>query len=290
MRGRGHAERGQTLPLWVLTTLLAMTLILFVFNYANTVRYAIRAQNAADSAAAAALGNDAAALNTTQTLLAAFDIQELRVRDVVGAVPQLLTGGDPDCSSAAALLTSACAGDLTRAAGDLSTQIGNLSKAATVLNSFSGQLTDRIANPSAAVKALLAPNGANGCTVAILTDCDFKYTTTVTYGANGLPTVDEYACKKIPNLGAGFLHLPVANQTFYAIGHTTATLSPLGIPYSAQSLGSGLQTTRTLFPSVSATNLVGNIANVNVASNYYVPAAAPPVAGQTPPLLATICP
>ena len=95
-----HGERGQTIPFWAFSIIMSVSLVFFVYNYSNAVRYQIHAQNAADSAATAALAGDAARLNSVQTLLMALNVQEFKTRNVIAAVPGLLTGGDSDCSGA----------------------------------------------------------------------------------------------------------------------------------------------------------------------------------------------
>jgi hypothetical protein len=287
MSRRYEAERGQTLPVWVFSVLMALTLMFSVYNYAITVREQIHAQNAADSAAAAAIGNDAAALNSVNTLLSAFDIQDLKVRNIVGAVPQLLLGGDHNCSTLITdtVSTSPCATDLSSAVTNLTSAVTNLTGIVSTLNNFQGNLTDRLTNVPTLVNSLLAPNGSGGCSVNVLTDCDYKYTTKITYGSNGMPTVDEYACKKVPNVAAAFLHI---NSTYYSIGHTTITLAPIKQVLNPATMGAAVQQTSSLFPSISGTSIIGSIAGLSVSSGTYVPVATTPPT--TPQTIAQVCP
>ncbi|MDB5026331.1 MAG: hypothetical protein JWO66_20, partial [Candidatus Eremiobacteraeota bacterium] len=62
-----EAQRGQTLPFWTLAIAATLSLLFFMTNYANTVRWQIRAQNAADSAASAGIGTDANMYNEKTT-------------------------------------------------------------------------------------------------------------------------------------------------------------------------------------------------------------------------------
>jgi hypothetical protein len=271
-------ERGQTMPFWIMALLVSLTLAFFVSNYANTVKYQIHAQNAADSAAAAALGNDAAALNSEQTLLAAFDIQEARVQNITAALPFVL--GTSPCG-ATNLLTQTCTKALEGAATDLTAANKSLANVATTLNNFQGQflngtLTDTLANPNTTVNAFFAPNGSGGCSINILTDCDFKYSTYPTYNSNGIITIDEYACKKVTNVAASFLHLPLANSTFYAIGHTTATLAPVSALYNPSTLGTALTSASTLFPSIAGSQVIGDLSGLNINSAFFETVGAPP--------------
>jgi hypothetical protein len=264
---------------------MTMSLVFFVYNYANTIRYQIRAQNAADSAATAAVAGDAARLNSVQTLLMALNVQEFKVRTIVAAVPQLLTGGDANCSGAG-LLNVACTNDLLAAVGNAQTEVSNLASVATELNQFQGQLTgNNIANMPATVSSLFA----NNC-VALSTDCGFKYTTLVSL-VNGLPVVDEYACEKVPTLEATFF-LPGAPQFYRAVGHTTYALAPLSQNISAADSMGGLANTiltqnMSLFPSVSASALGGTFAGLNLDTGYY--STVPVKSSQAPRSSSSLC-
>jgi hypothetical protein len=285
---RGRYERGQTLPFWVMSVIVSLALTFFIANYANTVRYQIRAQNAADSAAAAALGQDAAALNSTQTLLGALDIQELNVQDATAALPYLL--GTAPCG-ASNLLSPTCTSALYKAANDLATANNSLQSVISTLSNFEsgtgGVLTGTLKNPNSTISTLFAPNGGGGCSVAILTDCDFKYTTIMTLNSTtGMPTVDEYACKLVTNAAGSFLHLP--SNTFYAIGHTTSTLGPLASAYSPTTLGPAFATTGALFPDVTGSNLLTNLSALNINTAFYAAVSTPPTGA--PQALTTVCP
>jgi hypothetical protein len=284
----GRYERGQTLPFWVMSVIVALALTFFIANYANTVRYQIKAQNAADSAAAAALGQDAAALNSVQTLLGAVDIQELKVQDATAALPYVL--GTTPCG-ASNLLTTTCTSALQGAATDIATANQNLQSVLTTISNFEagtgGSLTGTLSNPQSTISTLFAPNGSNGCSVAILTDCDFKYTTVMSYNSStGFPTVDEYACKVVTNSAASFLHLP--SKTFYAIGHTTSTLGPLSSAYSTSTLGPAFAATGAVYPDVSGSNILTNLSALNINTAFYAAVAAPPPSA--PQALTTVCP
>ena len=58
-----RAQRGQTLPFWVIGVLITLSLAFFLANYVNMVAWQIRAQNAADSAASGALSVQTNVLN-----------------------------------------------------------------------------------------------------------------------------------------------------------------------------------------------------------------------------------
>jgi hypothetical protein len=258
---------------------MMMTLLLCVINYANTVRYQIRAQNAADSAAVAALASDAASLNSVQTLLLALNIQEFNVRDVIGAVPQLLTGGDTNCGGSQGVLSSACVTDLASGVNDVQNQITNLGKVVSTVNSFQGQLTGHnLANPTGTVQSFFTGN----C-VALSTDCNFRYTTTIRL-VNGLPVVDEYACEKVNTMAS--LFLPQSQSVFYAVGHTASTIAPLQQTLDPANNFGGLTNSvltgnTKLFPSISASTLLGNFGGTTIKSGYYAPSTIPSTATQS---------
>lgn len=261
-----HRERGQTIPFWVFAISMTLSLLFFVYNYANTVRYQIRAQNAADSAATAALAGDAARLNSVQTLLMALNVQEFTVRNVIAAVPQLLTGGDSNCSGAG-MLNASCTNDLLAAVNNVQAEVGNLTSVANALSQFNGQLTgNNLSNIPGTVSSLFA----NNC-VALSTDCAFKYTTSVSL-VNGLPVVSEYACEKVPTLASAFL--PNAPQLYDAVGHTSYTLAPLSQNISATDQMGGLTNTiltqnLSLFPNISGNAIAGTFAGLNLDTGYY---------------------
>jgi hypothetical protein len=77
---RHSAERGQVLPLWIAGSIAALALAFLTLNYANSVRYQIRAQNAADSAASAVVAIQSDQWNEMTALLYADDVEEFRFR------------------------------------------------------------------------------------------------------------------------------------------------------------------------------------------------------------------
>ncbi len=73
-------QRGQVLPLWAMGTITTLVLTFLALNYANAVRYQIRAQNAADSAAQAVVAIQAERWNLMTEMLYASNIEEYRMR------------------------------------------------------------------------------------------------------------------------------------------------------------------------------------------------------------------
>jgi hypothetical protein len=83
---RLHGSRGQTMPFWTLAIVLALGLALFVMNYTNTVRWHIRAQNAADAAALTTIAADANLTNQQTTIQYTLAIDEYRLRAQINAM------------------------------------------------------------------------------------------------------------------------------------------------------------------------------------------------------------
>ncbi len=81
--GSRHAERGQVLPMWIAGVISALALAFLTANYANSVRYQIRAQNAADAAASAVVAIQADQWNLMTTLLYAQNVEEFRIRRIL---------------------------------------------------------------------------------------------------------------------------------------------------------------------------------------------------------------
>src|SRR5690242_18037437 len=75
-----NRERGQTMPFWLLATVMAVTMLLFAGNYETMIAWQIHAQNAADSATAIALSPTVNVLNEESTILYASAISEYRLR------------------------------------------------------------------------------------------------------------------------------------------------------------------------------------------------------------------
>jgi hypothetical protein len=78
-----HAERGQVLPMWIAGVISAFALAFLTANYANSVRFQIRAQNAADSAASAVVAIQADQWNLITSLLYAQNVEEFRSRKLL---------------------------------------------------------------------------------------------------------------------------------------------------------------------------------------------------------------
>jgi hypothetical protein len=209
MRVTRHAQRGQTLPLWTLSIAAILALLFFLTNYSNTVRWQIRAQNAADSAAAAGIATDANMYNESSTLQFAAAVEETRMRYLLQAIVNTIDHPS-GCGT-----TSACDADYTKlvtayaaAATKYNQVIVSLRKALP--------LTGGLKNGAAQAVALASTN----CAVL---DCAFTYTAAINGTAE---TVDVVACKKVPFLSPQLLG-QATGSSFTALGRSVATLGTI---------------------------------------------------------------
>ncbi|MDQ2908825.1 MAG: Tad domain-containing protein [Candidatus Eremiobacteraeota bacterium] len=79
-------QRGQVLPMWAMGTIATLVLTFLALNYANAVRFQVRAQNAADSAAQAVVAIQAERWNLMTETLYASNVEEYRMRRMLDAM------------------------------------------------------------------------------------------------------------------------------------------------------------------------------------------------------------
>jgi len=89
---RLHAERGQILPLWIIALLSTLTFTYLIINYGNTLRWQMRAQNAADAAAQAVMAIQTEHFNEITALLYASNVEEYRARLLLDGMLNALDG------------------------------------------------------------------------------------------------------------------------------------------------------------------------------------------------------
>jgi Flp pilus assembly protein TadG len=87
-----HAQRGQVLPIWAVGIAAMLMLAMMVIRYADIVKWQIRAQNAADSAANAVLALQTEQLNEMTSTLYAASVEEYRIRFQLYALGNLAFG------------------------------------------------------------------------------------------------------------------------------------------------------------------------------------------------------
>lgn len=208
VRVRREGERGQTMPFWVLAIIAMLALLFFVSNYAATVRWTIRAQNAADSAASAGVSTDANMFNQASTLEFAAAVDETRMRYLLQAIDN--TVNDPahcgsSCDAYYAALVSA-----------YQTASSNYSQITQAMQKGDNLTEGGLKNGADKAVGLASSN----CAVF---DCAFTYTSHID-GTN--ETVDVVACKRVAYTVPTLLGLS-SNASFTAVGRSAATLSPV---------------------------------------------------------------
>ena len=94
-----HRARGQVLPIWTMGIAVALVLAFAALQYGQVLRWQIRAQNAADAAAAGALSVQASAWNQQMSLLYAAGVEEYRIKQLLAAM-MLSSNNDASCQGA----------------------------------------------------------------------------------------------------------------------------------------------------------------------------------------------
>ncbi len=89
---RRHASRGQVLPLWIAAILTTLVLAFLAINYGNTLRWQMRAQNAADAAAQAVMAIQTQHFNELTAALYASNVEEFRIRLLLDGMLNALNG------------------------------------------------------------------------------------------------------------------------------------------------------------------------------------------------------
>ena len=164
---RRDGERGQLLPVWALGAITVMALALFVVNYANIVRWQIRAQNAADAAASAAVSPVANGWNEIELELYASTIEELRIRYLNQAILNTLQGvgckqtGSPNCST-----------DYTALVNQFNNAVNSYDNSTNFLSNLGAMINDRFEDPSSGAFETMIGGVAAGSGMADDTTCD----------------------------------------------------------------------------------------------------------------------
>ena len=90
-------SRGQTLPIWSLGIAAALVLAFAAMQYGEVLRWQVRAQNAADAAASAALSAQTQTWNQQLSLVYAAAVEEWRIRHLLSAL-QAAAYNDGGCA------------------------------------------------------------------------------------------------------------------------------------------------------------------------------------------------
>lgn len=214
-------QRGQTLPVWGLGVAAILTLFFFLGNYTNVFAWHVRAQNAAESAAATALSVQANVFNEESTILYATAVDENRIRYLNQAILNTINGIG-GCNPAPG---GSCDADYKTLVAEYNTAVNALSGDMQVLqeaNNFTegGQQADQ--------KKAVASIGSDCAHF----DCDFSYNvldvSSVGGGkkSGGITQTDIAVCHNVPYFAGKLLNLP-ANAQFTAIGRAAANVQPI---------------------------------------------------------------
>ncbi len=91
-----HRQRGQVLPVWAMGIVAMLIVTMAVVRYSDMVRWQIRAQNAADAAAAAIVALQTQQFNEMSMVLYASAVEEYRIRQILYAL-ELTAYNDGGC-------------------------------------------------------------------------------------------------------------------------------------------------------------------------------------------------
>ncbi|TAM72639.1 hypothetical protein EPN44_15195 [bacterium] len=210
----GRARRGQTFPFWVISTVLGLTLVFFVANYTNTMRWELRAQNAADTAASAAISTDANMNNELSTLMYASAIEEVRLRYLNQAILNTINGVG-GCDPAPG---QSCDQDYQSLVSAYNTASSNYATLVQLMRQADNFTQGGQKNGPWKAMGLIGSD----CSIF---DCAFTVTPLdVSAGPGSAETVDVVACKNVPTLVPQLLGLG-AGSSFQALGRSAETLT-----------------------------------------------------------------
>jgi Flp pilus assembly protein TadG len=264
------ATRGQTIPLYVVGVIVSLVLSLFLMNYSNTIRWHERAQNAADSAALAALAGEAGLMN--QQTIAAYNaaLDEYRLQAVVYGMINAANGVGPSSQqSTPSNPTLTC--DPSSAADDTGIDCDNAYdqkpfyydqallqyvRAVQALQALQNPAVPTNATPIPAASgaptpppAPSSPPGSSaGAAFSLVQsekycwdksvqqpgvfDCGFYYNADISHtGPGSSEIVDVVACRNVTAKYAG-LFAGMLPTSFNAVGRSAATLSPVQETFS----------------------------------------------------------
>lgn len=225
---RFEAQRGQTLPFWVIGILVVLSMMFFLANYANAVAWQVRAQNSADGAASSVLSVQANVYNEYSTILYATAVDEYRIRVLNQAILNTVYGVG-GCGSSCSSDYNTLANEYDNAVYSFTSDIHLLDQANNMTQA--GQSTDQ-------AKALSLVTGSSWCSVANDYACSFGFTVLDAsstapnnngnnggYIAGGDNETDLVACKNVSYFGAGLLGLG-STATYQVLGRAAAAVVP----------------------------------------------------------------
>jgi hypothetical protein len=242
---RYHYQRGQTLPVWAFGTLTVLLLLAFSLSYGNMLRWQLRAQNAADSAARGLLSIQATQWNEMESTLQASAVEEYRIRAILQAM-LLTVHGNGGCMPVG-LGPASCDQIYASERAQYLNSVARYTNDVTILHRL---VQPTFANQVSAVQNALAIYQKN-CGLPNGGDCAFDYTLvaaqpradkyledvwadccdfTVGGGTVANPAltsnfwpmeIEVVACAKVPSLFPAFFSFNA--PTYDAIGRAAAT-------------------------------------------------------------------
>lgn len=227
-----EAQRGQTLPFWVVGILVILSMAFVLANYASAVAWQVRAQNAADAAASGVLSVQANMYNEYSTILYATAVDEYRIRALNQAILNTIyqVDGCTDGSS------GTCAQNYNTLAAEYNNAVYSFTEDIHLLDqannlSQAGQTTDQ----SKALSYI-----GNQCTSSTDYACQFVSTVLDAsstapsnngnnggYIASGDNQVDLIMCKKVSYFASGLFPNLGANATYKVLGRAAAAVLPV---------------------------------------------------------------
>jgi len=271
---RYRHQRGQTIPFWVFAAITSVVLTFFIINYTNSVRWQIRAQNAADAAALATISGDASLMNqrTLTEYAAAYD--EYRLRSAIYSIINAANSvGSSKIQSAPGAVTSTC--DPSIAADDTGIDCDNAydqepffyDQALQQYVLVTQELENLIAPspppivtppPSGGPTPMPVPTPPKGSMAAAsfslvqshqfcwdkptvpnpgVFDCSFFYNANISStGLDSTEFVDVVACRNVTAVSPLIFKGLLASQ-FQVVGHAAATLKAVTEPAFSPGVG-----------------------------------------------------
>lgn len=214
-------QRGQTLPVWGLGVTALLALLFFLGNYVNVLAWHIRAQNAAESAAATALSVQANVFNEESTILYAVAVDENRVRYLNQAILNTINGVG-GCNPAPG---GSCDADYKTLVAEYNTAVASFTGDMQVLqeaDNFTegGQQADQ--------KKAVASIGSNCAQF----DCEFAYNVLDVSSVGGVKSsggitqTDVAVCHNVGYFTPKLLNL-APGARFGAVGRAAAAVQPI---------------------------------------------------------------
>ena len=157
-------SRGQTLPIWALGIAAALVLAFAAMQYGEVLRWQVRAQNAADAAATAALSAQTRTWNQQLALVYAAAVEEWRIRHLLTGM-QAAAYGDSGCGGSCQTSFDALKREYMRAVARYTTDVQLINR--------TSQYT--IGQAEADAQSMVQQLQAN-CGAAAGGDCGFSYT------------------------------------------------------------------------------------------------------------------